>query len=585
MYIATVPNRNSKPTVLLRETWREGKKVHKRTLANLTSWPEGKIEALRKLLKDELPVDSEPTVVVERSIPHGHVEAVLTAIRKTALETMISSRRRREEDLVIAMIATRLLHPDSEPHAAGLWRTTTLAEELGVDRVEEGDFHTTLDWLLAKQGRVEKILAAQRLSEGGTAFYYVTGNTCDNLPRSFSKLCRTPTGMEDRPAMVCGMLTDAKGCPVAVDAYPGTTDDLTLVPHMVEKLRERFGLEHIVIIGDRRTLNHLQIERLKDFPHIGWISALRFQAIRKLVQGENACSFVFDGKDLAETDSTGFPGERLIACFRKTLGEERSLERQELLKATEEELSKIAHEVSQRAWRPLAKLEIARKVGKVLSRFRMGKYFVLTIEDGTFSYARKYEAIECDARLDGLNVIRTSEPSWKIAGEDAVRGYKDYARVEHALQGPKGPDLLVRPIRQRSEDHVRGHLFLSLLAYYVEWHMRQALAPLVSEEEPFETLREGWDLSAPVEATEKEISELTFEGLPVQSFKALLAEMGTLCRNRCRIGQNSDGVLFHCATEQTELQKKAFDLLEAYDPYRVEAIAGNIGLSESGYRP
>lgn len=568
MYIETIPNRNSRPAILLREAWREGKKIRKRTIANLTSWPDEKIDALRRLLRDDKLIAAERAIVIERSIPHGHVEAVLTAIRKSGLETMICSRRCREADLVIAMIAERLLDPCSKLATTRLWHTTTLADELGVAQADEDDLYAALDWLFAKQPRIEKNLAGRHLTEGATVLYDVTSSYYEGQTCSLAKFGHNRDGKKGRPIIVYGMLADGKGRPIALDVYPGNTGDPTTVPHQVEKLRKRFGLEHLVIVGDRGMLTQAQIAKLKEYPQIGWISALRSEAIRKLARNSYIQMSIFDEKNLAEIRSPDFPGERLVACYNPALAEERSRKRAELLVATEKDLAKIAREVARRIRTPLAKVEIAKKVGKVLNRFKMGKHFSLTIADGVFSYGRKEEAIRRETQMDGIYVIRTSEPAEKVSAQDAVRGYKSLAQVERAFRCLKGVDLLVRPIRHRTEDHVRAHIFLCMLAYYVEWYMRKALAQLLFDDEQLEENLKKRDAVKPAKPSasskRKKALKLTADGLPVQSFQTLLAELGTLCRNRCRMGSDSSGPAFYQMTEPTSLQRRAFDLLGVY---------------------
>jgi transposase len=568
MYVETIPNRNSRPAILLREAWREGKQIRKRTLANLSSWPDEKIEALRRLLKDDNLIAAESAIVIERSIPHGHVEAVVTAIRKLGLDTLISSRRCPEADLVIAMIAERLLDPCSKLATTRLWHTTTLAEELGVAQADEDDLYAALDWLLARQPRIEKNLAGRHLTEGATVLYDVTSSYYEGHTCPLAKFGHNRDGKKGMPIIVYGMLADEKGRPIAIDVYPGNTGDPTTVPPQVEKFRKHFGLKHLVIVGDRGMLTQPQIEKLKEYPEIGWISALRSQAIRKLTQNKHIQMSIFDKKNLAEIHSPDFPGERLVACYNPALAEERSRKRTELLAATEKDLAKIVCEVARRTKTPLSKVEIAKKVGKVLNRFKMGKHFSLTIDDGVFSYARKDEAILRESQMDGLYVIRTSEPAEKVSAEDAVRGYKSLAQVERAFRCLKGVDLLVRPIHHRTENHVKAHIFLCMLAYYVEWYMRKALAPLLFEDEELEELRKTRDAVKPAQPSasskRKKALKMTADGFATHSFQTLLSELGTLCRNKCRIGSDSNNPAFYQMTEPTPLQKRAFDLLDLY---------------------
>jgi transposase len=481
---------------------------------------------------------------------------------------MISSRRCPEADLVIAMIAERLLDPCSKLATTRLWHTTTLAEELGVAQADEDDLYAALDWLLARQPRIEKNLAGRHLTEGATVLYDVTSSYYEGHTCPLAKFGHNRDGKKGMPIIVYGMLADEKGRPIAIDVYPGNTGDPTTVPPQVEKFRKRFGLKHLVIVGDRGMLTQPQIEKLKEYPEIGWISALRSQAIRKLTQNKHIQMSIFDKKDLAEIHSPDFPGERLVACYNPALAEERSRKRTELLAATEKDLAKIVREVARRTKTPLSKVEIAKKVGKVLNRFKMGKHFSLTIDDGVFSYARKDEAILRESQMDGLYVIRTSEPAEKVSAEDAVRGYKSLAQVERAFRCLKGVDLLVRPIHHRTENHVKAHIFLCMLAYYIEWYMRKALAPLLFQDEELEELRKTRDAVKPAQPSasskRKKTLKMAADGFPTHSFQTLLSELGTLCRNKCRIGSDSNNPAFYQMTEPTPLQKRAFDLLDLY---------------------
>src|SRR5512136_1835395 len=355
MFIESIPNRNSPPAILLREAWREGKKIRKRTIANLTNWPSEKVEALRCVLKNETLVASKEAFVIERSIPHGHVEAVLGAIKKLGLDGLIASTRCRERDLVVAMIAERLIHPCSKLATTRLWHTTTLAEELGVTEADEDDLYEAMDWLLARQDRIEKKLAARHLSEGCFVFYDVTSSYYEGRCCPLARYGHDRDGKKGRPIIVYGLMTDREGRPVTVEAYPGDTGDPSTVLEQAERLRERFGLRRLVLVGDRGMLTQTQIEKLQAYPGLGWISALRSHAIRDLVKGGFLQMSLFDQKDLAEIRSPDFPSERLVACYNPLLGEQRRRKRQELLEVTEKELKRIAKEVSRRTQTPLKK--------------------------------------------------------------------------------------------------------------------------------------------------------------------------------------------------------------------------------------
>jgi hypothetical protein len=563
MYVDRVPNRNSPPAVLLREAWREGNKIRKRTLANLSDWPEDKVETLRRLLRGDRLVSPDEVFSVVRSSPHGHVEAVLGTMRKVGLPALIASKPCRERDLVLAMVAERLLRPCSKLATTRLWHATTLAEELGVGDAEVDDLYAALDWLLARQARIEAKLAARHLKDGALVLYdastsYYEGRTCPlaqfGHDRDGKKL----------PIILYGLLTDEVGRPVAIEVYRGNTGDPTTVADQIDKLRDRFGLARVVIVGDRGMLTQAQIIRLKEHPGLGWISSLRSEAIRSLVDKGYLQRSLFDETNLAEIRSPDFPGERLIACFNPLLATDRRRKREELLAATEKDLERLRHEVARRTKTPLGKAEIGIKAGRILGRFKMAKHFRLNIEDGTFSWARRQDAIERETALDGIYVIRTSQTPQELSAPDAVRKYKSLALVERAFRCFKGVDLLVRPIHHRTEDHVRAHVFLCMLAYYVEWHMREALGPLLFHDDELKTDRARRDPVAPAtpsqSARTKKATRTTEDGLPLQSFLTLLAELATRCRNTARL--KSDGSrTFQMVTEPTPLQARALELL------------------------
>lgn len=565
MYIDRVPNRNSRPAILLREGWREGKKTCKRTIANLTNWPEEKIQALRLLLAGEPMVSARDAFVVERTVPHGHVEAVLGTIKSLGLDSIIFSKRCRQRDLVVAMIAERLIHPCSKLATTRFWHTTTLAEQLSVADADEDDLYEAMDWLLARQSRIEKKLAARHLLEGSLVLYDVTSSYYEGRTCPLARFGHNRDSKKGKLIIVYGLLTDEAGRPVAVEVYPGNTADPTTVPDQVEKLRKRFGLDRVVLVGDRGMLTQTQIDKLKDYPGLGWISALRSHGIRKLVNSGIVQMSLFDEKNLAEIHSPEFSDERLVACYNPILAEQRQQKREKLLSATEKGLEKIAKEVARRTKTPLDKVEIGKKVGKAINRYKVGKHFAVTIKDGAFSFFRKEESIRRESALDGIYVIRTSESAECISAEDTVRSYKRLEQVESAIRCMKGIDLLVRPIHHRTEDHVRAHIFLCMLAYYVEYHMRKALAPLLFDDEELDERRKRRDPVKPAKpsdsAKRKKTVRLTPDGLEVHSFQTLLAELATLSRNRCRVKSDPVGPTFYELTEPTPLQKRAFELL------------------------
>lgn len=566
MYIEIVPNRNSPPAVLLREGWREGKKICKRTLANLTGWSQARIDSLRRVLKDEPLLNAQDAFVVERSLPHGHVQAVLEALKRIGLDTLIGAKRSRERDLVLAMIVERLIHPCSKLATTRLWHSSTLAEELTVSDATEDDLYEAMDWLLDRQSRIEHKLAVRHLGEGTQVLYDVTSSYYEGRTCPLMRFGHDRDGKTGRPIVVYGVLTDAQGRPIALQVYPGNTGDPTTVPDQVHKLREQFALEQVVLVGDRGMLTQTQIDKLKQYPGLGWISALRSSAIRELVEAGALQLSLFDEQNLAEISSPEFAGERLIACYNPLLAEERARKREELLKATEKALERIARQVSRRTKKPLSAAEIGKKAGAVVNRFKMGKHMELTIKAGAFGYARRPQNIEREAALDGIYVIRTSEPPSRLSAADTVRSYKNLAQVERAFRCLKGIDILVRPIRHRDEQRVKAHLFLCMLAYYVEWHMRRVLAPLLFDDEQLDQDRKTRDPVAPAKpsasAKKKKSLRVSTDGLPIHSFETLLAELATRCRNRCRIKSDPKSPTVSYLTEPTPLQQRAFELLE-----------------------
>ena len=565
MYIETVPNRNSPPAILLREGWREGKKTMKRTLANLTHWPAQKIEALRRLLRDETLVSPQELFTTRQTLPHGHVQAVLGMIRQLGLAAIISAQPCRERDLVVAMVAQRLLDPCSKLATTRAWHTTTLAEELGVEKATEDDLYQAMDWLLKRKERIEKKLAKRHLANGCLVLYDVTSSYYEGRTCPLARFGHDRDGKKGRPIIIYGVMTDAEGRPVSVQVYPGNTGDPTTVVDQIEKLRQKFGLTRVVMVGDRGMLTQPQIDKIKQYPGWGWITALKSGAIRSLVQEGALQLSLLDQKNLAEITSPDYPGERLMACYNPLLGEERGRKRQALLEATEKRLTKICQEVGRRKKKILKEKEIALKVGKVLGQYKMGKHFECTIGEGSFQFQRREEAIRQEAELDGIYVIRTSESKERLSAEATVRSYKSLSEVERAFRCLKGIELRVRPIRHRTEERVPAHIFLCLLAYYVEWHLRRAWAPLLFEDEERREERERRDPLSPAKPSEsarqKKRSHQTQEGLPVHSFETLLADLATRARVAYSLQSGDSSPIFKQVPEPTALQARAYELI------------------------
>lgn len=565
MYIDTIPNRGSRPAILLREGKRQGKKIIKRTLLNLTDWPADRIQGLRWLLADRPVAPIDELFVIERSLPHGHVDAILRTIRKLGLDTLIASKPCRQRDLILALIVERLIAPCSKLASVRLWQATSLAEELHVEDADVNEAYGAMDWLLGRQERIEAKLAQRHLTEASRVLYDVSSSSYEGRTCPLAQYGHNRDGEKDLACIVYGLLTDDEGRPVAVEVYPGNTADPKTMPDQVTKLRERFGLTHVVLVGDRGMLTDVQIDALRAHPGLGWVSALRSQAIRGLVDGQCLQLSLFDERNLAEIRSPDFPGERLVACFNPVLAEERRRKREALLKATEQALERIAAEVSRRRKTPLTSDQIGLKVGRVVQRWKMRKHFEWTIGNGTFTWRRNREAIEREAALDGIYVIRTSEPAERLNSEEVVRSYKRLTQVERAFRSLKGMDLRVRPIHHRLPDRVRAHVFLCMLAYHVEWHMRRLLAPLLFEDEELPEARATRDAVKPAEvsasAKQKKAARRTTEGLEVHSFQTLLKALGTRCRNRCRLRGDGAPTTVIQITEPTPLQTRAMALL------------------------
>ena len=568
MYVETVPNRNSPPAILLREGRREGKKVHKRTLANLSSWPKDKIERLRRVLKDEPLVHPDQLFLVERSRPHGHVELLMEVARKLKLPWLIDPRPSPQRDRVLAMILQRLLNPASKLATTRLWHTTTLGEELSLEDTDEDDLYEAMDWLLERQDRIEGKLAKRHLSEGDPVLYDVSSSYYEGESCPLMQFGHNRDGRRDRPMVVYGVLADGMGRPLAVEAYAGNTGDPTTVGDQVEKVRGRFGLKRVVLVGDCGLLTETQIRHLKRYPGVGWISALRHRQIRRLVESEAVQLSLFDRRHLAEVRSPDYPGERLIVCHNPILAEHRRQKRDALLEATEEALEGIARQVTRRTRTPLLATEIAEKVGGVKNRFQVAKHFRTEIADGVFRYERHTEAITREAQLDGFYILRTSEGADRLETTEVVRRYKDLTRVERAFRSLKTVDLEIRPIRHRVEGRVRAHLFLCLLAYYVHWHLRQALAPLLFDDEELDAERARRDpvlAAQPSESAKRKKSKrLTEEGLPLHSLETLMAAMGTRARHQCRLPSEPDAPCIQRLTEPTPLQQRALQLVRMF---------------------
>jgi len=539
--------------------------VCKRTAANLSKLPMEQVLLLKRVLKGEELVPAGEVFKVEQTTPHGHVEAVLGMIRKLRVDYLIGSQPSRERDLVVAMVAQRILYGSSKLADTRLWHTCTLAEELGVADADEDDLYTAMDWLLKRKNRIEKKLASRHLSDGATVFYDVSSSYYEGRTCPLARFGHNRDGKKGREIIVYGMLTDADGRPTAVQVYPGNTGDPTTVPDQVDKLRNRFGLTRVTLVGDRGMLTQAQIEEIKTTPGVGWVSAMRSTDVRKLVEEGSLQLSLFDRQNLAEISSPLYPGERLIACFNPLLADERSRKREELLEATEKKLRSIQAEVARRTKTQLTAGEIGAKVGRTLNRWKVGKHFTVEVADNRLEWKRNEAKINAEAALDGIYIIRTGEKAESLPAAEAVRKYKNLARVEEVFRTMKGADVLIRPIRHRLEGRVRAHVFICMLAYYVIWHMKRELAPILFHDEGIDAERRARHPVTKAEpsanARAKKQTKVDTEGNPLHSFRTLLEELKTRCRNRCVTRTNSVPIHTVQHTPPTALQERVFSLL------------------------
>jgi transposase len=563
MHIHVVPNRDSPPTVLLRESYREGTKVRKRTLANLSSLSGLQIEAIRAALRGEVwqPVDRCFEVTASRS--HGAVQAVDVGMQRLGLASLIASKPCRERDLALAMIASRIIAPHTKLATTRWWHTTTLAEQFGVADADEDDLYAAMDWLLARQDAIQKKLAARHLAAGSLVLYDLTSSYFEGTTCPLARIGYSRDGRKGTLQVNYGLLTDARGCPLAVSVYEGNVgDSLTLMPE-VKRLRERFGVEQLVMVGDRGMISQKSIEQMRELDGVGWISALKNASIRALVEQRHLQLGLFDERNLLESSSPEFPGERLIACRNPALAKLRTHKREELLAATERNLEKIKARIE--AGKLAGPDEIGLRVGKIVNQYKVAKHFDLAIGDHTFTYARKLDSIAAEAALDGIYIIRTSLRASQMDGPDCVRNYKTLANVERAFRSLKTVDLKVRPIHHRTADRVRAHILLCMLAYYVEWHLREAWRELMFAD-PDQQAKATRDPVAPAKrskaALTKAASHTLDDGTPAHSFSSLLGELATIVRNTCRTpNAGTDAPTFDVLTTLNAKQQRALDLI------------------------
>ena len=571
MYIEAVPNRNSPPAILLRQSYREDGKVRKRTLCNLSDWSKAHIEGLRGVLKGGvvIPPEREAFSII-RSLPHGHVAALLGTARKVGLDRILGPEGNRCRDLVLAMIVGRILDPGSKLAAARALSPATAASSLGamlgLGEVDEDELYTALDWLLERQPAIETAFAKQHLKNGTLVLYdvsssYLEGRCCPLAQRGYSR-----DGRQGTLQIVYGLLCAPDGCPVAIEVFDGNTGDPMTLATQVEKLKQRFSLDHVVLVGDRGMITQARLTEDIKPAGLDWITALRAPAIQQLVQGGVLQLSLFDQRDMASITSPDFPGERLIVCRNADLATQRGRKRQELLAATERDLARIQAAV-RRQRKPLrGAAEIALAVGAVIEQHKMRKHFELGITASSFAFARKDAEIAAEAATDGIYIVRTSLPGGVLDDTETVRSYKSLAQVERAFRCIKTVDLHVRPVYHWLAERVRAHVFLCMLAYYLEWHLRQKLAPMLfddTDKGSAQAARSSIVAAAQRSeaAVRKQTTGVTPDGLAVHSFHTLLADLATLTRNTLVTAVAPELPLTVLA-RPTPLQRKAYELLE-----------------------
>ena len=570
MYIESVPNRDSPPAILLRESYREGGRVKKRTLLNLSDWPRERIAGFKALLKGGTVIPADPEAIsIVRSLPHGAVAAALGTARKIGLDRLIGPDGDRCRDLVLALVVSRILDPGSKLAAARALSPETAASslgaELGLGPVDEEELYGALDWLAVRQPAIETALARRHLSGGTLVLYDVTSSYMEGRCCPLAQFGYNRDGKKGKLQIVYGLLCAPDGCPVAIEVFEGSTGDPATLGAQVVKLKQRFGLDHVVLVGDRGMITQARITEDIKPAGLDWITALRAPAIRGLLEGGAFQMSLFDDRDMAAVTSPDFPDERLIVCRNHALAAERARKREDLLQATERDLARIAAAVRRKRQPRAGKAEIGMAVGAVIGKHSMAKHFALEIADTTFAFARKTAAIAAEAALDGLYAVRTSLPATALDDSATVKSYKSLALVEHAIRSMKTVDLHVRPVYHWLPDRVRAHVFLCMLGYYLEWHMRQRLALMLyddDDKQAAEALRASVVAKAQRSpaAVAKQTTGRTEDGLPVHSFQTLLADLATLTRNTVTTAIAPD-LPFTITTRPTPIQKKAFALL------------------------
>lgn len=551
-------------THLLRRSFRDGQKVKNETVGNLSRLPEPLIEVIRRALRGETFVSVGERLQVVCSKPHGHVQAVRAAMQRLGFESLIASRASPERDRVCAMVAARVLAPHTKLATTRWWHTTTLAQEYAVEAADENELYAAMDWLLERQGAIERKLAARHLKEGALALYDLSSSYFEGTHCPLAKLGHDRDGKKHKLQVNYGLLTSQAGCPVAVSVYEGNTGDAKTLMPQVKKLREEFGLTQVVLVGDRGMISHKAIKELRELEGLSWITALKSTQIRSLVEGETLQLGLFDERNLMELAHPDYPGERLVACRNPQLAKLRAHKRHALLEATEKELQKVRASVA--AGRLKGSDKIGLRVGRVVNKYKVAKHFELTIEDRRFEFKVLEEQVAAEAALDGIYVIRTSVPKKRMSAADAVRNYKALANVERAFRALKTVDLKVRPIHHRLENRVRAHIFLCMLAYYIEWHLIEAWRPLLFADED-QAAKAERDPVAPAERSEEALQKVLThtlpDGTPAHSLRTLLEDLSTIVRNTCRTpGPVERSGTFDLITTPTAKQRQALELID-----------------------
>ena len=568
MYVAVVPNRRSPPAILLRESYRDGDKVKNRTLKNLSDWPAERIELLRAVLRGDRLVPAGAGVEIVRALPHGHVLAAVGTARRIGLERLLPRAAARRMTLALALIVARLIDPASKLATARALDEATalhsLGASLGLGRVTAKEVYATLDWLGAAQETIERGLARRHLSEGMLLLYDVTSTWLEGRCCELAQLGYSRDGRRDKLQIIVGLMCTAEGCPIAVEVFEGNTGDPTTLARQIDKLKRRFGLKRVVLVGDRGMITSARITEDLRPAGLDWLTALRAPAVQKLAAADGPLQLsLFDQRDMAEIESPDYPGERLIVCRNPALAEERARKRAELLEATERDLARIQARVrrSRQPLRGTAKIGLA--VGAVMGRRKVAKHFQITIAADDLGFTRNQASIATEAALDGIYVLRTNVPAKDLSAAEVVAGYKGLGHVEHAFRSIKTVDIELRPVYHWAAPRVRAHVLLCMLAYYLEWHMRQALAPMLFDDHDkaaAEALRASPVAKAQASpaANRKAKSKRTDDGLPVHSFRSLLADLATLTRNTVRLGR---AATFPVLATPTEIQRRALELL------------------------